>query len=134
MTTAGSTARAIPTRPEDCANSCGMSRNAAARHHKAGDGNADQVRQKKQKRSLRDLVGETRHRSTAKHSNHFRAEREADAADTERWHKGDSNRHPGNRIRQLFSGHLERPGNGRRDGDAQINQVGDVRPVISDYK
>ena len=45
-----------------------MSRNAAAKHHKAGDGDADQVRQKKQKRSLRDLVGETRHRSTAKHT------------------------------------------------------------------
>ena len=35
-----------------------------------------------------------------------------------------ANRQPCNRIRQLLAGHRERPGNGRRDGDAQIDQVG----------
>ena len=47
-----------------------------------------------------DLIGETRHLSTTKHSQHLGAEREADAADTERWHK--------------IAGHRERAGNGRR--------------------
>ena len=72
----------------------------------------------------RDLIGKTSHCSKTKHIQHLGAEHEADAADTEQRHKGDSNRQPGNRIRQLFVGHRERPGNGRRDGDTQVNQVG----------
>ena len=63
------------------------------KHHKAGDSDIDQVRQKEQKLSLRDLIGEARHCSSPKHSHHFRANGDADAADAKRWNQGDSNRH-----------------------------------------
>ena len=76
-----------------------MSRNAAPKHHQTGDGDADQVRQKKQKRTLRNLIGETGHCSATKHCHHFRAKREANAADAEGWNQGNSNRDPSNRVR-----------------------------------
>ena len=53
--------------------------------------------------------------------------------------KGNSNRHPGYRIRQLFAGHRERPGKRRRNGDGQIDQVrrgaaSDLRLHMADAK
>ena len=91
------------------------------------------VRQKEQKRTLSDLIGQTRHRSATEHGHHFRAEGEAYATDAEGGHQGDRNRNPGNRIGQLFAGHRKRTGDRCRNGDARDqSEFGDVRPVISD--